>query len=207
MLLDATVEMTLRDHDRIDRLAIDSSGFEAHHISCYYIRRRCRTCKTSAKWQTTTYRRFPKLALAVDCDRHLIVSMRAMRGPSPDIRLVTDAWMKWEVGTVCTDAGYDGEWVHDWLRADLGAASLIRAKNGRPTSKPPSGKWRRWLVPRAATARRHAQHHGGAMVGEVFDGASTTEFEAPSVATPPSIAKITGELISPNGFSLDSGAK
>ncbi|HUU82138.1 MAG TPA: hypothetical protein VM243_01420 [Phycisphaerae bacterium] len=36
------------------------------------------------EWQTTTYRRFPKLALVVDCDSHLILSCVPGRGPGPD---------------------------------------------------------------------------------------------------------------------------
>ena len=149
-MLDTTVVMTMKQHDRIERLAIDSSGFEARHVSRYFVRRRKRCFKTTNLYHTMTYRRWPKLAVAVDCDTHLVVSLATMRGPAPDIkhiqRVVEDAWRTWELGTVYADAGYDGEWVHQWLREDLGTASLIPAKIGRPTSKPPSGRWRRWMA-------------------------------------------------------------
>ena len=147
--LTATVKLMMGESDHIERLAVDGSGFESHHVSRYFVRRRCRTYKTSAKWQTTTYRRWPKLALAVDADRHLIVATRPMRGPCPDInhieRVVGRAWRDWEIGTVYADAGYDAEWVHTWLREDLGVPGLIPPKIGRPTNKPPSGRWRRWM--------------------------------------------------------------
>jgi len=147
--LTASVKLMMGKSDRIKRLAVDGSGYEARHVSRYFVRRRDRTWKTSAKWQTTTYRRWPKQALAVDADRHLIVATRPMRGPCPDIKhvqqVVGRAWMHWQIDTVYADAGYDAEWVHAWLREDLGVRGLIPPKIGRPTRKPPSGRWRRWM--------------------------------------------------------------
>ncbi|MEM9348397.1 MAG: transposase [Planctomycetota bacterium] len=147
--LDTAVRLMMRGNDRIDRLAIDSSGFEARHVSRYFVRRRKRCFKTTNLYHTMTYRRWPKLAVSVDCDTHLVVSLATMRGPNSDIRhierVIESAWRGWEVGKVYADAGYDGEWVHQWLREDLGAMSLIPAKIGRPTSKPPSGRYRRWM--------------------------------------------------------------
>jgi len=48
---------------RVRLAAIDASGFEAHHVSHYFVRRRAKNGKTTGKWQTTTYRRFPKLVV------------------------------------------------------------------------------------------------------------------------------------------------
>jgi len=151
--LDATLKMMMR-RPRAERLAIDASGFETRHISRYFIRRRERSDKyalnSSTKWQTTTYRRFPKLALAVDCKTHLILATHPCRGPTPDIRHIErvafDAWKKADVGTVLADAGYDAEWVHELLRDDMGLRSLIPPKIGRPTTKPPTGYWRAWMA-------------------------------------------------------------
>jgi len=152
-LLHATLSLSFNDKDRIDRLAIDSSGFEARHVSRYFVRRRERGFKTRVSggiWQTTTYRRWPKLAVAVDCDTHMIASLATLRGPSPDVKhivsVVADAWRTWAIGTVYADAGYDAEHVHELLREDLGTASLIPPKIGRPTKKLPSGRWRRWMA-------------------------------------------------------------
>ena len=149
-MLEASVQMAMQKRDRIDRLAVDSSGFEARHVSRYFVRRRKRGFQTTNLYHTMTYRRWPKLAIAADCDTHIIVSLGTMRGPNSDIRhiesVIEDAWMKRAIGTVYADAGYDGEWVHAWLREDLGVGSLIPAKIGRPTNKTPSGRWRRWMA-------------------------------------------------------------
>lgn len=114
----------MAQHDRIERLAVDSSDFEARHASRHFVRRRKKGFITTNLYQTMTYRRWPKLAIATDCDTHLIVSLGTMRGPNPDIRhiesVIEDAWMKWEIRTVYADAVYDAEWVHDWLREGLG---------------------------------------------------------------------------------------
>ena len=39
--------------------AIDSSGFESHRASNYFVRRRAPYGKQTGIWQVTTYRRFP----------------------------------------------------------------------------------------------------------------------------------------------------
>jgi hypothetical protein len=148
--LGACVRLTMK-RPKAKRLAVDSSGFEAHHISRYFIKRRERQDKKDTKttYQTTTYRRFPKLALAVDCRTHLILAAHPCRGPTPDINhlesVVLSAWKKATIGTVLADAAYGAEWVHEVLRNDMGMRTLIPATLGRPSDKPPSGYWRRWM--------------------------------------------------------------
>ena len=44
---------------------------------------------------------------------------------------------------ILADAGYDSEANHRLVREELGAQALIKTGSGRPTSKPPSGPWRR----------------------------------------------------------------
>ncbi len=68
---------------RVRLAAIDASGFEAHHVSNYFVRRRARNGKSTGKWHSTTYRRFPKLAVVCDCRTHLILAAAVERGPSP----------------------------------------------------------------------------------------------------------------------------
>ena len=46
------------------------------------------------------------------------------------------------------DTGYDAEWVHEFLRHDLGIHSIIPAGIGRPTARPPSGHYRRQMKQR-----------------------------------------------------------
>lgn len=126
----------------------DSSGFETHHTSRYFIRRRERGQKglKNPLYQTTTYQRYPKLSVVVDTDSHLILSYRTTRGPSPDHPdlepLMIDAWKRQDIHTALFDAGFDSEGAHCLLRHDLGIRSVIPAKIGRPTGKTPTGHYR-----------------------------------------------------------------
>ena len=43
------------------------------------------------------------------------------------------------------DADFDGEWVHEHVRDDYGIRTVIPAERGRPSDKPPAGRWRRWM--------------------------------------------------------------
>jgi transposase len=129
-------------------VAVDASGFEAVHTSRYFIRRRARGQQNTGNplYQTTTYRRFPKAALVVDCRTHLIIASHAMRGPSPDIthlnRIMIDAFTRRRMDTALLDAGYDAEWAHEFLRRDLGIRSIIPPRIGRPTARSPTGRYR-----------------------------------------------------------------
>ena len=155
--LKGTIRLMMQNAPKVKRLAVDTSGFEAHHVSRYFVQRRQRSGHppSNTAFQTTTYRRFPKLTVAADTRTHLVLAVRASRGPGADIRqfesVVLDAWKKADVGTVPADAGYDAEWTHQLLRNDLGVRSLIAAGIGRPTAKPPTGYWRRWM-------RQHLHH-------------------------------------------------
>jgi len=153
-LLDATVARTRprrrkKGRPRVKLSAVDSSGFEAHHTSHYFVRRRE---KGGKHWQSTTYRRFPKLAVLSDCSSHLVLAAVPERGPGPDIthfeRIVCQAYPRVRMETLLADAGYDAEWVHCLGRDDLGITTIIPAKIGRPTEKAPTGYYRRWMSQR-----------------------------------------------------------
>ncbi|MBM4030029.1 MAG: transposase [Planctomycetes bacterium] len=150
-LLDQTVQRARprgrRPHrPRVKRSAVDSSGFEAHHTSHYFVRRRTKGRKD---WQSTTYKRFPKLALLCDCSNHLVLAAIAERGPGPDIthfeRIVCQAFPRVRMETLLADAGYDAEWAHGVAREDLGIRTIIPAGIGRPTDKAPKGYYRRLM--------------------------------------------------------------
>jgi hypothetical protein len=131
---------------RVKLAAIDSSGFESHHASRYFVRRRAKGGKTSGKWQRTTYTRFPKLALLCDCETHIILSAVSARGPSPDFGhldpALTKAAGRARIGTLLADAGYDAEWIHHFCRLIFGTRTVIPAGHGRPTTKRLRGYWR-----------------------------------------------------------------
>jgi hypothetical protein len=152
-LLDATV-IRCRPRSRsprppVKRSAMDSSGFEAHCTSHYFVKRRAKGRKN---WQITTYRRFPKLALLTDCSTHVVLAAAAMRGPSPDIthfqQIVRQGCPRVRLRTLLADAGYDAEWVHQVARDDLEIRTIIPAGIGRPTDKAPTGHYRRWMSQR-----------------------------------------------------------
>ena len=153
-LLDATVARAgprRRDphRRRVKRAAVDSTGFEAHHTSHYFVRRRAKGLKS---WQITTYTTFPKMALVADCSNHLVLAAVAERGPGPDIThfepILCQAFPRADIETLFGDAGYDAEWVHCVGRQDLGIRTIIRARIGRPTDKAPTGYYRRWMSQR-----------------------------------------------------------
>ena len=152
-LLDVTVVCARprrrKRRPRVKRSAVDSSGFEAHHCSHYFVRRRA---KGQKDWQTITYKRFPKLALLCDCSNHMVLAAIAQRGPGPDIthveRIICQAYPRVRMETLLADAGYDAEWVHEVVRHDLGIRSLIPPKIGRPTDKAPTGYYRRLMAQR-----------------------------------------------------------
>jgi hypothetical protein len=138
-----------RRRRRVKRAAVDSSGFEAHHTSHYFVKRRAKGRKD---WQITTYRTFPKLALLVDCSSHMTLAAIPLRGPGPDIthfeRIVCQGYPRVRVETLLGDAGYDAEWVHEVARHDLGIRTIIPAGIGRPTDKAPTGYYRRLMSQR-----------------------------------------------------------
>jgi hypothetical protein len=145
-------------------LAMDSTCFEQHHRSIHYDRR-CRRMtlqdvkKGPGKWgksvnaaRSKHLRQMPKLAIAVDSGCHLILSAKVRLGngsDSPDFAtLLTQAIDRVPVAVVVADAGYDSEANHQLARQTLGVRSIIPTGIGRPTSKPPSGRWRRHMANR-----------------------------------------------------------
>jgi hypothetical protein len=133
----------------IKQAAIDSSGFEAHHASRYFVRRCGKGQKSSGKKQSLTYRRFPKMAVISDCKSHLILGLHFEHGPTNDLRhfgkLFCEVWRDQHLQTLYADAGYDAEWVHEVVREEFGVRAIIPAQIGRPTAQPPTGRYRRWM--------------------------------------------------------------
>jgi hypothetical protein len=165
-MLDLLVELFAREklltlHWR--PLAMDSTCYEQRHRSRHY-ERRCRHMEREARkrpgsWgkavnaaRSRTLRRMPKLALAVDSGCHLILSAKTRIGNRSDAvdfdDLLYEAWRRAKVRAVVADAGYDSENNHRIARHDLGVRSIIPIGIGRPTTKLPSGRWRRHMAKR-----------------------------------------------------------
>jgi DDE family transposase len=143
-LLTATVQRCLGRRRRVRRAAFDSTGLACGHASSYYVRRRA---KGGKGWQETTYKRFAKLEAAFDCDSHLIIGAIPRRGPSVDVDrfvpLLEQVLRRVRPQAVLADAGYDSEPNHRHARERRGVRSVIPAEIGRPSPKPPAGRWRR----------------------------------------------------------------
>ena len=124
--------------------ALDATGFESHHASSYYTRRKRSTQKTKEK---RTYSHFPKAHFVCDTATHLILAVVPEQGPGPDIKqfrsALGQAAKHIRLTALAADAGYDSEESHRYARERLGIRSLIPPTTGRPTDKPPSGYWRR----------------------------------------------------------------
>jgi hypothetical protein len=129
---------------RVRLPALDGTGFESHHVSSYYVRRRA---KGGQSLEKTLDSRFPKAGLICDTATHLILAIVPGQGPEPDIKhfraALDQARNNLRLEALAADTGYDSEASHRYAREACGIRSLIPSKIGRPTAKPPSGYWRR----------------------------------------------------------------
>ena len=145
-LFRATVRRFLKRRRKVKRAALDSTGLDCGHASRYYIRRRNGAKK---QWQTVAYSRYAKLEAAFDCRTHLLLAALVGRGPRVDtdrfVPLLDAALADVRIGAALADAGYDSEPNHRHAREARGVRSFIPATAGRPSAKPPSGRYRRQM--------------------------------------------------------------
>jgi Transposase DDE domain len=148
-LFDAALDRALRAKVRRRRAplaAVDGTGMESRHTSRYYVKRRSRT---GSETQETTYSKYPKVVLVTDCQSHLVLAAVPGRGPGSDLQqfqaAIKDAAGRARIGTLLGDADYDAEWVHEHVRETYGIRTIIPPERGRPSEKPPVGRWRRWM--------------------------------------------------------------
>jgi Transposase DDE domain len=148
-LLSVTVRRLLGRRRRVDLTAFDSTGLECGRRSHYYVRRRS---KTDSKPQKIRYSRYAKLEAAFECGSHLLLAAIPRRGPAVDVDrfvpLLEEALRRVKLTTVLADAGYDSEGNHRHARQRCGVRSVIPAAIGRPSDKPPTGRYRRQLKQR-----------------------------------------------------------
>jgi predicted RNA binding protein YcfA (HicA-like mRNA interferase family) len=129
--------------------AIDSTGFESHHVSSYFVRRRA---KGETALQKTSYTRFPKAGIVMDCKSYMALAVLPSWGPSPDILHwkdgIRETLKRIGINILLADAGYDSEESHRFAREDHGIRTIIPNRIGRPTKKLPSGKYRKIMATR-----------------------------------------------------------
>jgi hypothetical protein len=163
-LFRATVRQFLGRRRRVRRAALDSTGLECGHASRYYIRRRNGTHK---RWETVAYSRYAKLEAAFDCRTHLMLAALVGRGPRVDtdrfVPLLDATLANVRIDVALADAGYDSEPNHRYAREERGVSSFIPATAGRPTTKLPTGRYRRQMKQRL---NKHYGQYGQRWQGE-----------------------------------------
>jgi hypothetical protein len=174
-LLDETVRQAKRAkvvRSPVKHVAVDSSGFEAHRISNYYVRRRARNGKTTGKWHVTTYRRYPKLGMACDCSSHFLLAAVPDRGPRGDDRhwrrAMLDTRRRVRMSLVLCDAGYDAEWIHWDARLVFQTRSIIPPTRGRPSENLPTGYYRRKMTRLFQKRKKRKPYHQRSQAETVF---------------------------------------
>jgi hypothetical protein len=148
-LFRTTIRRFLQRRQRLQRAALESTGLDCGHASRHYVRRRNGAAK---QWQTVAYSYYAKLEAAFDCTSHLMVGVLVGRGPRPDtdrfVPLLNATLANVGIHSALADAGYDSEPNHRYARDSCGVRSFIPATSGRPTSKLPTGRYRRQMKQR-----------------------------------------------------------
>jgi len=157
------LEQTVRSvHQRrlknVPYAATDSTGFDAHHASRYFVWRRDNNIKKGENRpkKRRSYQRFGKLMIIVSCVSHAILAAVASEGPSPDIDQLDDVVAELPTDSVTLkhmvlDAGFDSAHNHRLLREDHGIRSTIPPEHGRPPKDPdalPGDPYRRLMKTR-----------------------------------------------------------
>ena len=139
---------------RVPLAAVDGTGLESRHVSRYYVKRRA---KSGDADPVRTYAHFPKVVFVIDCRSHMILAAVPGRGPGSDLvqfrRALEQAVGRARIGTLLADADFDAEWLHRAVCA-LGIRTIIPSTRGRPSPKPPAGRWRRVMRQRFEHMRR-----------------------------------------------------
>lgn len=143
-LFTTTVRRFPRRRRRVRRSALDSTGLDLGHASRSYVRRRRGGTR---QWQAVAYSRYAEPEAAFDCPSHLLLAAPVGRGPRPDtdrfVPLLEAALANVRIAAALAAAGYDAEANHRRAREVRSVRSFIPATIGRPSAKPPVGKYRR----------------------------------------------------------------
>lgn len=154
-LIELTVKRIRKRSTRVRYAAVDSSGFDAHHASRYFILRTAANKKGQQPKKKVSYKKYGKLMLIVCCATHAILAAVASAGPTPDIDQLAEILDRLprsqRVLHMVADAGFDSGPNHRLLREYHGIRSTIPPDHGRPPKDPntmPSDKYRRLMKTR-----------------------------------------------------------
>ena len=138
---------------RVRLVAMDGTGLESRHVSRYFTKRQADGNPRSHG----TYTHFPKVVFAVDCQSHMILAAVPGRGPATDLvqfdQVLSETVRRVQINTLLADADFDAERVHVAVRSQ-GIRTIIPPRRGRPTDKPPAGRWRRVMRSRFSRLKR-----------------------------------------------------
>lgn len=155
-LLGKTLTLTRRRRC-VRHSAADSTGFDTHHASRYFVWRCGRMQAGKEPKKQVKYRRFGKLMILICCTSHMVIAANASAGPTPDIAeldaLLAQPHRQVVIERLVADAGFDSAHNHRFLRDEHGIVSTIPAKHGRPAKdgKLPSDRYRRLMKTRFNT--------------------------------------------------------
>jgi hypothetical protein len=128
---------------------LDGTGFESHHVSSYFVKRKAKVRK---EYQMMTYTRYPTAGILADSPTHLVLSGVPGRGPRPEItyfeQVVDEAAKHAAIEVLTADAAFDSEKSHVFARTKHGIRTIIPARIGRKTDKLPTGKYRKLMATR-----------------------------------------------------------
>jgi hypothetical protein len=148
----------VRGGGRVPYAAVDSSGFDVHHASRYFVVRTAANKKGKEPGKRVEYKHYGKLMLIVCCATHAILAAVASAGPTPDIDqldgVVAELPARVSVRHMVGDAGFDSAHNHRLLREECGIRSTIPPEHGRPPKDPnalPADKYRRLMKTRFNT--------------------------------------------------------
>jgi hypothetical protein len=114
--------------------ACDATGLRTSRASYYFVRR------LREMGQRVRRRAWLKYSLLVEVRRRAILAQRAGLGPCSDIPelppLVASGARVARLGVEMSDAGFDWEEKHRFVREVIGALGVIPAKRGRPMREP-----------------------------------------------------------------------
>jgi hypothetical protein len=167
-LLKRTVHDIQSRRRKIAYAAGDSSGFDAHHASRYFIwRRDSQKEQKNRPKKRISYKHYGKLMVIVCCATHAILAAVASEGPTPDIDqldgVVGELPDSISIRHMLLDAGFDSAHNHRLLREECGMRATIPPKHGRPPKDPnalPANKYRRRM-------KTHFNHRGYRRRGQV----------------------------------------
>ena len=155
LLIDETIRRIRGRAAIVPYAAVDSSGFDAHHASRYFIWRISVKKKGKEPKKRHSYKHYGKLMLIVSCATYAILAAVPSVGPTPDIDqldgVVAELPRSIAIRHMVGDAGFDSAHNHRLLRDYHGMRSTIPPEHGRPPKDPktlPTDKYRRLMKTR-----------------------------------------------------------